>query len=135
MTAPNVFPANLLQDIRDLKAAVQQLQTAGAKRSPLIEASAGWVLRQMSTPAIPPSGDVHIYASGGRLRALSTLDDVPLVNRQGAAVAVAANMTSGPIAGSPTMAQYNALYNDVLEVRAQLNALILSLRAGTVILT
>jgi hypothetical protein len=124
-----------MQEIRDLKAAVQQLQTSGAKRSPLVEASAGWVLRQMDTPAIPPSGDVHIYASGGRFRALSTLDDVPLVNRQGGPVAIAANMTSGTISGAPTMAQYNALYADVVEVRAQLNALINSLRTGTVILT
>ncbi|GAA3416248.1 hypothetical protein [Streptosporangium vulgare] len=131
----NRFPADDEGDFSDLRTAVDEIQALLRTRAPLIEASRGWILRQMSQPSIPPSGDVHIYASGGRLRALSTLDDVPLVNRQGAAVAIAANMTSGTIAGSPTMAQYNALYNDVVEVRAQLNALINSLRAGTVILT
>lgn len=132
MTAPNVFPADLLQEIRDLKAAVRQLQT-GAKRSPLVEASAGWVLRQMDTPAIPPSGDVHIYASGGRLWALSTLDDVPLVGTQfGSSVPNTPSPTSGTIGGgdSPTEAEYNALRADYIALRDSYHALLAVLRTG-----
>jgi hypothetical protein len=131
----NRFPADDEGDFSDLRTAVDEIQALLRTRAPLIEASRGWILRQMGTPSIPPSGDVHIYASGGRLRARSTLDDVPLVDRQGGPVAIVSPMSSGPISGSPTMAQYNALYADVLEIRAQLNALINSMRAGTVILT
>ncbi|MFB4280861.1 hypothetical protein ACBJ59_36615 [Nonomuraea sp. MTCD27] len=78
---PDVFPNDLATRIRDLEKAVEELR-AGASREALTEASQGWVLRQMATPSVPPTGDIHIYAQGGQLFARSSfgtiaLDDVP----------------------------------------------------------
>lgn len=63
---------------RALERRVNDLFTSIQNRSGTVVASQGWLLRAMSDPATPPTGDVYIYASGGRLWARSTLGDVPL---------------------------------------------------------
>lgn len=78
------FPADLVQDIRTLQLDLGDSQ-ASQKRGPLLEASAGWIMRNMATPASPPTNDVHIYAKSGRLYAKSTLGDVPLLDQPVAA--------------------------------------------------
>ncbi len=55
---------------------------------------------------------------------------MPVVIPQGAAVANPANFTSGTIGGTPTAAQYNALRADAVEIRAQVIALLTSLRTS-----
>lgn len=75
----NRFPSDPMQDLRDLQRVVAD-DKAAAAGSALLEASAGWVLRDRSTPPLPPSGDVHIYAQGGRLWQTSTFGTIPLLD-------------------------------------------------------
>ncbi|TYB69753.1 hypothetical protein FXF51_06205 [Nonomuraea sp. PA05] len=74
---PDVYPTDLTQRIRDLEKAVEELR-AGASREALTEASQGWVLREMATPSVPPTGDIHIYAQGGQLYARSSFGTIAL---------------------------------------------------------
>lgn len=69
MTTPNVFPPDILQDIRDAKTTGQQSQAAAARRAPLTKASKGW---RLSGDAPPEPGDldpgeVHIRGEDGAL--------------------------------------------------------------------
>lgn len=132
------FPGDDADDFAGLRKAVDELQALLRARAPLTEASKGWVLRAMPAPDtgdLDPD-DVWIHARSGRLWVSSQSGDIPLVEvPQAAPVGIAADMTSGTIGGTPNAAQYNALRADALEVRAQLNALINSLRAAGILLT
>ena len=130
----NRFPADDEGDFSDLRTAVDEIQALLRTRAPLTEASRGWILRQMDTPDIPPSGDVHIYASGGRLRALSTLDDVPLINRQGAAVSNPA-YTLTNATPTYTQAQVQTIVDTLDALHASYLALLGVLRAADIINT
>src|SRR5687768_9214871 len=74
----DVYPGDLLSTVRQLQADVAELQALMGARPAATEASQGWILRAMGTPAAPPAGDVHIYASGGQLWARSTFGTVAL---------------------------------------------------------
>jgi len=132
---PDLFPSDFLQDVAEIGKDARQAKTLAGARAPLTEASAGWILRDRADPDTPPDG-VHIYAQDGEfyVRTAGGIDRniIPL---RAAPVAIAANMTSGQIGGAPTQAQYNNLQSDAVEIRAQLNALINSLRAAGILLT
>lgn len=120
------YPSDPMQDLRDLQRTVADEQAVG--RPPLIEASAGWVLRHRSFPDTPPAGDVHIFANSGRLWVVSTLGSVPLEGRTGSAVAsVATSDADATYSGNE-----QALIN---ELKAQVNALLASLRNAGIILS
>lgn len=70
---PDLFPSDFLGDVLDLKSGLRTAQGEAARRSPLTEASAGWILRSRSTPALDDLGpnDVWIYAQGGVMYARS----------------------------------------------------------------
>lgn len=113
----NRFPSDPMQDLRDMQRAVGD--NTATSRPPLIEASAGWVMRHRSSPPVPPSGDVHIYAQSGRLWCRSTLGDVPLLT-QNQAAAVETITTSDAGASYDTTAQFlinktKATVNDLLD--------------------
>ncbi|GAA0853529.1 hypothetical protein ACFQVD_26410 [Streptosporangium amethystogenes subsp. fukuiense] len=132
------FPSDDEGDFTGLRNAVDELQALLRARAPLTEASRGWILRAMPAPDTGELGpdDVWIHARSGQLWASSQSGDVPLVQvPQAAPVAIAANMASGQIGGAPTQTQYNNLQSDAVEIRAQLNALINSLRAAGILLT
>lgn len=113
----NRFPHDPMQDLRDLQRVVDDNQAV--KGSPLLEASAGWVLRNRSTPPVPDFGDVHIYAQDNRLWARSAYWTVPLI--------------TGPSVGDVTVTDAGSTYTTstqtlINQMKAQLNALLASLR-------
>jgi len=131
----NKFPADDEGDFTSLRRAVDDLQAVLKNREPLTEASAGWILRDRDDPETP-AGGVHIYAQGGEFYVRTGAGLIrDIIPPQAAAVAIAANMTSAEIGSAPNSVQYNNLRADVVEVRAQLNALINSLRAAGILLT
>lgn len=90
MTTPNLFPPDVLQEIRDLQQAVRQLQAAVGRQTPLASASAGWLLPNMAIPANPDSG-VHIGGNGNDFFALTPSGEVKRIPGTGGAVADATN--------------------------------------------
>ncbi|MFI6510146.1 hypothetical protein ACIBCT_21280 [Streptosporangium sp. NPDC050855] len=132
------YPDDILADIAAMRRQQGQLFSSGQQRAPIRRASDGLIMSDRTSPT-PPASGVHYFSKNNRPTALTADGDeydlVPIPPLQAQPVDIAANMTSGNIAGAPTMAQYNALRADVLEVRAQLNALINSLRAAGILLT
>ncbi|WP_433363970.1 hypothetical protein [Streptosporangium sp. CA-115845] len=132
------YPDDILADIADMRKQLSQLFGSGQQRPPITQASAGLIMPNRASPDAPASG-VHYFAKSNRPTALAAngteYDLVPIPPLRAQPVDIAANMVSGPIGGAPNATQYNNLYNDVREVRAQLNALINSLRAAGILLT
>ncbi|MEV0830907.1 MULTISPECIES: hypothetical protein [Streptosporangiaceae] len=132
------YPDDILADIAGMRKQLGQLFGSGQQRPPITQASAGLIMPDRTSPT-PPASGVHYFSKDNRPTAITADGDeydlVPIPPLRAQPVDIAANMTSGTIGGAPNAAQYNALYNDVREVRAQLNALINSLRAAGILLT
>ncbi|MFN2636921.1 MAG: hypothetical protein ABR585_07845 [Gemmatimonadaceae bacterium] len=131
--ADNKFPADPMQDMRTAQRTVDELQ-ATLSREALTTASAGWKLPNMAHPDNPDDG-VHIYGNGDDLAVLTPSGVVKRIPNPAAAVAIVPNMTAGSIGGSPTMGQYNALYDDAVAIRATVNEMIGKFRAAGFLLT
>ncbi|GGK61104.1 hypothetical protein Sme01_02730 [Sphaerisporangium melleum] len=123
-------------DILDVIAGLQAGQagqfSSGQRRPPQTKASAGWVMPNRIEPEAPDDG-AHIYVVNGEMRWKSeTGQDYSLIPPEipkAARTEIAANMTAGATAPASYDQDYVArLRDDVREVRAQLNALINSLR-------
>lgn len=126
------YADDILDDIADLQRGQAGQFSSGQKRAPLTKASAGWALPTRSAPLAPASGG-HIYGSGSELRWRSSNGSdyslVPVEIPIAAPVSNAANMTAGATAPASYDQDYvTRLRDDVREVRAQLNALLTSLR-------
>ena len=120
------YPSDPMQDLRDLQTRVDDTQAVG--RPALTEASQGWILRDMTPPATPPAGDVHIYAASGRMWVRSTLGTVAVEDKTGASVADVATANADATYGTPERDLIN-------ELKTQVNALLTSLRDAGIILT
>lgn len=128
------YEYDIIKDISDLQREQAGQFSAGQKRQPITKASAGWEMPNRVAPQAPPNG-AHIYAIGNVLRWKSADGSdyslVPVQVPQAAYVDIAANMTAGATAPASYDQDYvTRLRDDVREVRAQLNALINSLRAS-----
>ena len=125
------FPSDPMQDLRDLQRTVADGQSTG--KSPLLSASAGWVMRHRATPTPPPSGDVHIYAQNGRLWATSTLGTVPLLNIPHGANVIVPGITAPNAPASYSQSQAQAISDGLATTYNSLVELVLSLRTAGVI--
>ncbi|MBN6054504.1 hypothetical protein JYK22_21360, partial [Nonomuraea sp. RK-328] len=121
-----------MQDLRELQRTVADTQAVG--RPPLVEASAGWIMRHRDTPDTPPAGDVHIFANSGRMWVRSTLGTVAVVDKTGSPVANPPDFQSGSASGSDA-AVINQLRADAAGTKIALDNLLSSLRAAGIILT
>jgi hypothetical protein len=116
------YPDDLFAQIRHLTARVEQLEAQLGQRPAITSASAGWILRNMTAPATPPSGDVHIYAVSGQMWARSTLGDVPLL-AQGVADYVA------PITATDAGASYNSTAQTLINtLKTTVNSTLVNLK-------
>lgn len=119
---PDVYPSDLASRVEQLEGVVAELQALLRARSPLLEASAGWLLRNQAAPSTPPANDVHIYANSGRLWARSTLGDVPLL-AQGVADYVA------PVTATDAGATYNATAQTLINtLKTTVNSALVNLK-------
>ncbi|WP_214322100.1 hypothetical protein [Nonomuraea sediminis] len=109
---PDVYPADLLAEIRDLKRRVEQLE---ASRGSLTAASKGWLMSDMAIPSVS-SGQIQIGCNGGDfyVKTSSTVKRIP-----GVAASVAAVSTTD--AGSTYTTSVQTLIN---ELKTKLNAFI-----------
>lgn len=115
----NRFPSDPMQDLRELQRTVADDQATSG--SQLLVASAGWVMRNRSTPPAPPTGDIHIYAQNGTLWATSASASVPLLPQNKAAfVAAVANADAGASYDSSAQALLNALKSKVNAILTEL---------------
>ncbi|MGW4406505.1 hypothetical protein ACWEJ6_20925, partial [Nonomuraea sp. NPDC004702] len=66
---PDVFPNDLMGEIRALQKRVEDLEAQLKSRPALTEASQGWIMRGMAAPdtGSMPATDGRIYIKGGRL--------------------------------------------------------------------
>lgn len=113
---PDVYPGDLLAEIRDLRKRVEDLEALLKARTPITSASKGWLLTDMSIPTVS-AGTVHIGSNGGDFFAATT-SGTKRMFLQAATIANQANFISGDIAGTPTATQYNNLRADAVATRA-----------------
>ncbi|MFE3449615.1 hypothetical protein ACFXJ8_11835 [Nonomuraea sp. NPDC059194] len=130
------YPDDQQRVMRQMQRDLTTAQASAGRRQPLIEASAGWVMRNRSTPPAPPSGDVHIYAQGGRLWARSTLGDVPLLpipDPPQAGFVGAPSSVQAPVSldSGALAAAYNQLRLDVINTVDTLADLIVELKSSS----
>lgn len=128
------YADDILDDIADLERSQAGQFGSGQKRQPITKASAGWELPSRSTPS-PPASGAHLYASGSTLRWRSSNGSdyslIPPTVPQGVAVDNPDAMSAGSAPGSYNQAYVQALRDDIAEVRAQLIALLDSLRGSS----
>lgn len=116
----NRFPSDPMQDLRDLQRTVSDNEATGG--SPLLVASAGWVMRHRGSPPIPPSGDIHIYAQNGRLFIRSTVGEF-------AVIPVASADYVAPISLVDAGASYDSNAQLLLnQLKATINAILVALK-------
>ncbi|GGS88596.1 hypothetical protein ACFFV7_50895 [Nonomuraea spiralis] len=130
------IPKTGWQSVKELQRDVATAQGSTARRPALIEASAGWIFTDRTTPPTPPAGKTHIYSQGGRLWATSTAGAVPLLfPPQGSPVPDADTIDAPILSNGATVvgSDYNTLRGDVVDLRSDLMDLISSLRGGDVI--
>lgn len=119
---PDVYPGDLATRIKDLEKAIEELKAQVQGRDPLTEASQGWILRSMTTPSLPPDGDIHIYAQGGQLWARSSFGTIAL---DGVPTAAAVSPVGAANAGS----SYTSSEQDLLnQLKDRVNLILTNLK-------
>lgn len=129
-------PEDFSDRIRALEQAVRDLRSSITNQSAVTEASQGWLLTDMSTPSTPSSGKTYLYSQSGRLWARSTTETVELVPQdpfpQAGSVSAPDSVQAPVMLGSVvSVAGYNTLRDDVIEVNGQLTTLIANLKGST----
>ncbi|MER6942479.1 hypothetical protein ABT294_00525 [Nonomuraea sp. NPDC000554] len=123
---------------RALERKVNDLFTSIQNQSGRTVASQGWLLRSMPGPAAPPSGDVYIYANGGRLWARSSFGSTALVDPPQASSVTSLIRTIGTVDDtiSSVGSTYNAgeLDNNFRDLAAKINEIISVLKSAGLML-
>ncbi|NRQ35974.1 hypothetical protein HII36_29690 [Nonomuraea sp. NN258] len=130
------FPDDQARITRQIQRDIVQAQTTAGTSRPLLEASAGWIFTDRTTPPTPPAGKTHIYSQGGRLWAASTAGAVPLLlPPQGPPVADVPEVDAPILGSSATVvgSDYNTIRGDLIDLSSRVQELIESLRLGDVI--
>jgi hypothetical protein len=81
---PDVYPGNLVSDIRDLRERVESLEALLSARQPITAASKGWLMSEMAIPSVS-AGQVQIGCNDGRFFARDA-DGIRRIPAQGGEV-------------------------------------------------
>lgn len=127
------FPDDQGRITRDLQRGVADAQQSANRRQPLIEASAGWVMRHRSTPPSPGGSDIHIYAQSGRLWVSSflgaqMLEPVPPFPKAGLVTVGTVSISSAP--ASYDQSHSAELRSAIFTLNNALTALIATMRSN-----
>ncbi len=127
------YKPDILKDIADLQRGSAAQFSSSQKRQPITTASAGWVMPNRIPPSAPTDG-AHIYAVDGEMRWKSESGQdyslVPVEVPVAPAVANADPIVSGnaPATYNDTWGQH--IYEGLVDVKDQLNAVLAALRAA-----